>query len=166
MEEERKIQENQREEQESEDEKSKSGISITDEIDPTQRVNKLETQKRLNAEKQAIIQEREEKYKSYDVCEFRYRRYTIEEIEEATEFFNEVHKIGEGGYGPVFKCSLDHTTVAVKVLRPDATQGRSQFHQEVIIHIVLCSLRFISSVIWTYSFPFQDICKQPSKNFY
>ncbi|KAH7848284.1 hypothetical protein Vadar_000660 [Vaccinium darrowii] len=32
--------------------------------------------------------------------------------------------------GPVFKCFLDHTPVAVKVLRPDAAQGRSQFQQE------------------------------------
>ncbi|CDP04352.1 unnamed protein product [Coffea canephora] len=64
-------------------------------------------------------------------CGFRYRRYTIEEIEAATDNFSESHKIGEGGYGPVFKCYLDHTAVAVKILRPDATQGRSQFQQEV-----------------------------------
>lgn len=61
----------------------------------------------------------------------RYRRYTIDEIEEATEHFSESRKIGEGGYGPVFKCFLDHTVVAVKVLRPDAAQGREQFQQEV-----------------------------------
>lgn len=61
----------------------------------------------------------------------RYRKYTIEDIEEATENLSESYKIGEGGYGPVFKCYLDHTAVAVKVLRPDATQGRSQFQQEV-----------------------------------
>lgn len=61
----------------------------------------------------------------------RYRKYTIEDIEEATANLSEAYKIGEGGYGPVFKCYLDHTAVAVKVLRPDATQGRSQFQQEV-----------------------------------
>lgn len=61
----------------------------------------------------------------------RYRRYTIEEIEEATEYFAEHRKIGEGGYGPVYKCLLDHTPVAIKVLRPDAAQGRSQFQREV-----------------------------------
>lgn len=66
-------------------------------------------------------------------CGFRYRRYTIEDIEAATENLNDSHKIGEGGYGPVYKCYLDHTSVAVKVLRPDATQGRSQFQQEVKI---------------------------------
>ncbi|KMS97126.1 hypothetical protein BVRB_7g177920 [Beta vulgaris subsp. vulgaris] len=60
-----------------------------------------------------------------------YRKYTIEEIETATDSFSESLKVGEGGYGPVFKCYLDHTRVAVKVLRPDAAQGRTQFQQEV-----------------------------------
>ncbi|KAE8677921.1 transcription factor MYB1R1-like isoform X1 [Hibiscus syriacus] len=63
--------------------------------------------------------------------DFRYRKYTIEEVEAATEFFSEALKIGEGGYGPVFKGHLDHTLVAIKVLRPDAAQGRSQFQREV-----------------------------------
>ncbi|XP_042387626.1 U-box domain-containing protein 52-like [Zingiber officinale] len=49
----------------------------------------------------------------------------------ATEYFTDRRKIGEGVYGPVYKCHLDHTAVAVKVLRPDAAQGRSQFHQEI-----------------------------------
>ncbi|THU47179.1 hypothetical protein C4D60_Mb09t12800 [Musa balbisiana] len=66
-------------------------------------------------------------------ADVRYRKYAIEEIEAATEYFADHHKIGEGGYGPVYKCYLDHTAVAVKVLRPDAAQGRSQFHQEVEI---------------------------------
>ncbi|RAL51019.1 hypothetical protein DM860_005375 [Cuscuta australis] len=65
------------------------------------------------------------------VMPLRYRRYSIDDIEEATEYFSESRKIGEGGYGPVFKCYLDHTVVAVKVLRPDAAQGRAQFQQEV-----------------------------------
>ncbi|XP_021720015.1 U-box domain-containing protein 52-like [Chenopodium quinoa] len=60
-----------------------------------------------------------------------YKRYTIEEIETATDKFSASLKVGEGGYGPVFKCYLDHTRVAVKVLRPDAAQGRTQFQQEV-----------------------------------
>ncbi|XP_039052472.1 U-box domain-containing protein 34-like [Hibiscus syriacus] len=61
----------------------------------------------------------------------KYRIYTIEEIEKATDNFAPSQKIGEGGYGPVFKCYLDHTQVAVKVLRPDAAQGRLQFLQEI-----------------------------------
>ncbi|KAI7988082.1 U-box domain-containing protein 34 [Camellia lanceoleosa] len=63
----------------------------------------------------------------------RYRKYTIEEIEAATDKFSGSLKIGEGGYGPVYKGKLDHTPVAIKVLRPDAKQGRKQFQQEVEI---------------------------------
>ncbi|KAH0852775.1 hypothetical protein HID58_093681 [Brassica napus] len=63
----------------------------------------------------------------------RYRKYTVEEIEEATSNFDESKKVGEGGYGPVFRGYLDHTSVAVKVLRPDAAQGRSQFQKETFM---------------------------------
>lgn len=63
----------------------------------------------------------------------RYRKYTKEEIEQATEFFAEHRKIGEGGYGPVYKCYLDHTPAAVKVLRPVAAHDKAQFQQEVPI---------------------------------
>lgn len=62
-----------------------------------------------------------------------YRKYSIEEIKEGTNNFEPSLKIGEGGYGPVFKAKLDHTPVAIKVLRPDAKQGKQQFHQEVDI---------------------------------
>ncbi|KAK8470562.1 hypothetical protein PHAVU_004G177800 [Phaseolus vulgaris] len=60
-----------------------------------------------------------------------YRRYSIEEIEKATNMFSDSVKIGEGGYGPVYRGELDCTQVAIKVLKPDADQGREQFQQEV-----------------------------------
>lgn len=99
----------------------------------SQRIAELEAQKRINAEMMAL-KEAEDGKKTFDTSghnNIRYRRYTIEEIEAATDNFAESRKIGEGGYGPVFKCYLDHTQVAIKVLRPDAAQGRSQFQQEV-----------------------------------
>ncbi|PKA57879.1 U-box domain-containing protein 35 [Apostasia shenzhenica] len=97
-----------------------------------QRIAELEAQKRRHAETQAL-KEAEEKKKAMDYLApiVRYRKYSIEEIEVATNYFAENLKIGEGGYGPVYKCFLDHTPVAVKVLRPDAAQGRTQFQQEV-----------------------------------
>ncbi|KAJ0965557.1 hypothetical protein J5N97_026695 [Dioscorea zingiberensis] len=101
----------------------------------SQRIAELEAQKRINAEMMAL-KEAEERKKNFDTpghTDIRYRRYTIEEIEAATNNFAEERKIGEGGYGPVFKCYLDHTQVAIKVLRPDAAQGRTQFQQEVEI---------------------------------
>lgn len=87
----------------------------------------------IESQKQALEHPEEEQQDLNNVQQnqFRYRRYTIDEIEKATDFFNESRKIGEGGYGPVFKGWLDHTLVAIKVLRPDAAQGRSQFQQEV-----------------------------------
>ncbi|XP_072998765.1 U-box domain-containing protein 35-like isoform X1 [Typha latifolia] len=99
----------------------------------SQRIAELEAQKRINAEMTAL-RESEEKRRTLDALshtDVRYRKYTIEEIEIATDFFHESRKIGEGGYGPVYRCYLDHTPVAVKVLRADAAQGRSQFQQEV-----------------------------------
>ncbi|KAF6167354.1 hypothetical protein GIB67_043215 [Kingdonia uniflora] len=99
----------------------------------SQRIAELEAQKRVSAEMKAL-KESEEKRKVLDVLaqsDVRYRKYSIEEIEVATEYFVESRKIGEGGYGPVYKCYLDHTPVAIKVLRPDAAQGRSQFQQEI-----------------------------------
>ncbi|CAA7054247.1 unnamed protein product, partial [Microthlaspi erraticum] len=81
------------------------------------------------AQKKKHIETTEEKKKS--MYSLMYRKYQIEEIEEATEDFSPSRKIGEGGYGPVYKGTVDYTQVAIKVLRPDAAQGRSQFQQEV-----------------------------------
>ncbi|XP_059634806.1 U-box domain-containing protein 34 [Cornus florida] len=61
----------------------------------------------------------------------RYKRYTREEIEIATDFFSETKMVGEGAYGKVYRCSLDHTPVAVKVLRPDASDKKEEFLREV-----------------------------------
>lgn len=100
-----------------------------------QRIAELEAQRRMNAEMKARV-ESEEKNKVLDKLaqnDCRYRKYTLEEIEFATENFSASRKIGEGGYGPVYRGYLDHTQVAIKILRPDAAQGRSQFQQEVRI---------------------------------
>ncbi|XP_048232229.1 U-box domain-containing protein 52-like [Ricinus communis] len=98
-----------------------------------QRLAEMEAQKRKYAELKAK-REAEEKNRALTALahnDVRYRKYTIEEIEDATEKFSQSNKIGEGGYGPVYKGTLDHTAVAIKVLRPDAAQGKKQFQQEV-----------------------------------
>ncbi|XP_043721239.1 U-box domain-containing protein 35-like [Telopea speciosissima] len=105
-------------------------------IEAAQAARKLaerEANRRRHAELQAK-REAEEKMRALSVLhnnDPRYRRYTIEEIEVATDHFKECKKIGEGGYGPVYRALLDHTPVAIKVLRPDAQKGRQQFQQEV-----------------------------------
>jgi len=93
-----------------------------------------EAQRRKNAEMKARA-EAEEKERALSTLaqnDIRYRKYSIEEIEIATGKFSSSNKIGEGGYGPVFKGHLDHTPVAIKILRPDASQGMKQFNQEVM----------------------------------
>ncbi|KAG8657215.1 U-box domain-containing protein 52 isoform X2 [Manihot esculenta] len=98
-----------------------------------QRLAEIEAQKRKHAEMKAK-RESAEKDRALNALahnDVRYRKYTIEEIEEATENFSNSNKIGEGGYGPVYKGKLDHTPVAIKALRPDAAQGKKQFQQEV-----------------------------------
>ncbi|XP_039023414.1 U-box domain-containing protein 52-like [Hibiscus syriacus] len=91
------------------------------------------SQKPSNLEGEALREAMELKkmLKALSNRKIQYRRYTIEEIEQATENFAPSLRIGEGGYGPVYKCYLDHTQVAVKILRPDAAQGRLQFLQEL-----------------------------------
>ncbi|CAL8133036.1 unnamed protein product [Prunus armeniaca] len=97
-----------------------------------QRIAELETQKRRNVELKALREAEHRKTalesNAYDL---RYRKYTIEEIETATNDFSAGYKIGEGGYGPVYRGELDHTPVAIKVLRPDAAHGEEQFKKEV-----------------------------------
>ncbi|KAL6888233.1 hypothetical protein ACP4OV_009259 [Aristida adscensionis] len=98
-----------------------------------QKIAELEAQKRLRAEWKAK-REAEDRKKATDALnknDVRYRRYSIDEIEAATHKFDKALKIGEGGYGPVYKAVLDHTNVAIKILRPDASQGRKQFQQEI-----------------------------------
>ena len=115
-----------------EEERAKSRAAI-EAAEVHQKIAELEAQKRINAEKRALkeVAERNKVLNNLAQSDSRYRRYTIDEIEVATDCFSDSRKIGEGGYGPVFKCYLDHTPVAVKVLRSDAAQGRSQFQQEV-----------------------------------
>ncbi|KAG8059191.1 hypothetical protein GUJ93_ZPchr0002g23096 [Zizania palustris] len=137
MEEERRSQETRLTEESAmaliEQEKAKARAAI-EAAEASQRLAELEAQKRISAEMKAL-KEAEERLKSMGAGGsrggVRYRKYTIEEIELATDHFAEARKIGEGGYGPVYKGHLDHTPVAIKVLRPDAAQGRSQFQQEV-----------------------------------
>jgi serine/threonine protein kinase len=59
------------------------------------------------------------------------RRYSKHEIELATDYFSDAKKIGEGGYGNVYRCTLDHTEVAVKVVEQDSINKIDEFLREV-----------------------------------
>ncbi|XP_020274864.1 U-box domain-containing protein 33-like [Asparagus officinalis] len=62
-----------------------------------------------------------------------FSEFTYSEIERATNNFDDSMKIGEGGYGSVYKGYLRHTIVAIKILNSQSMQGQAEFYQEVEI---------------------------------
>ncbi|KAK1308643.1 U-box domain-containing protein 33 [Acorus calamus] len=64
-------------------------------------------------------------------CAHNFSEFTYIEIMEATNNFSDSLKIGEGGYGSVYKGFLHHTPVAIKMLRLNSSQGCDEFYQEV-----------------------------------
>lgn len=57
--------------------------------------------------------------------------FSLAEIEGATRNFDDSLKIGEWGYGSIYKGLLRHTEVAIKMLHPNSLQGPSEFQKEV-----------------------------------
>lgn len=128
-------------------EKAKCKAAI-EAAEKAQKLAEIEAQRRKYAEEKAKL-EAEAKDRALNVLsqnDFRYRKYTFEEIEISTNKFSHTSKIGEGGYGPVYRGKLDHTPVAIKILRSDAAQGMKQFQQEVRCYFLFdipCSLHML-----------------------
>ncbi|XP_078156087.1 U-box domain-containing protein 70-like [Carex rostrata] len=59
--------------------------------------------------------------------------FSLQELQQGTRNFSETLKIGEGGFGRVFKGSLRQTTVAIKLLNSQSLQGIAQFKREITI---------------------------------
>lgn len=116
------------------EEKAKQ-LEIMKEIELARNLLVKEACERQIAEMNALKEsaERQKVVEALLVSDKRYRRYCINEIEVATDYFSESKVIGEGGYGKVYKCSLDHITVAVKALRSDARDKKEEFLREVEI---------------------------------
>ncbi|XP_073155718.1 probable leucine-rich repeat receptor-like serine/threonine-protein kinase At3g14840 [Henckelia pumila] len=58
--------------------------------------------------------------------------FTLRQIRAATNNFDPANKIGEGGFGPVYKGSLsDGTIIAVKQLSSKSKQGNREFVNEI-----------------------------------
>ncbi|KAK3022413.1 hypothetical protein RJ639_045184 [Escallonia herrerae] len=57
--------------------------------------------------------------------------FSFFEIEEATKKFDPSLKIGDGGYGSIYKGLLRHALVAIKKLHSHSSQGPSEYQQEV-----------------------------------
>ncbi|XP_052193096.1 U-box domain-containing protein 33 isoform X2 [Diospyros lotus] len=62
-----------------------------------------------------------------------FSEFYFSEIEEATNNFDPSLKIGEGGYGNIYRGFLRQTQVAIKMLNSHSLQGPSEFQQEVNI---------------------------------
>ncbi|KAI8545105.1 hypothetical protein RHMOL_Rhmol07G0016900 [Rhododendron molle] len=62
-----------------------------------------------------------------------FSEFSFSEIVEATSNFDQSLKIGEGGYGNIYKGLLRHTQVAIKMLNSKSMQGPSEFQQEVTV---------------------------------
>ncbi|KAH9604717.1 hypothetical protein KSS87_004211, partial [Heliosperma pusillum] len=64
--------------------------------------------------------------------ELRAGGYTLKQIKTATNNFDPTNKIGEGGFGPVYKGFLsDGTPIAVKQLSSKSKQGNREFMNEI-----------------------------------
>ncbi|XP_042511611.1 U-box domain-containing protein 33-like isoform X2 [Macadamia integrifolia] len=62
-----------------------------------------------------------------------FTEFTLSDLQTATCDFSESFKIGEGGYGCVYKGEIFNQSVAVKKLHPYNIQCQSEFQQEVLV---------------------------------
>ncbi|KAL4600165.1 hypothetical protein ACB092_11G178400 [Castanea dentata] len=85
---------------------------------------------RDNALKEAEELRRNQAEASRHLPQF-FSEYSLSEIEEATHGFDESLKIGQGGYGSIYKGRLHQTKVAIKRLESQGSQGPSEFQMEV-----------------------------------
>ncbi|KAG2321800.1 hypothetical protein Bca52824_015013 [Brassica carinata] len=119
-------------------EENQKRLSAIQAAEIAKQLAKMESQRRRLLEMQAKLE------KQRMASHVSYRRYSIKDVEGATSGFSDALKIGEGGYGPVYKAVLDYTPVAIKILKSGITQGLKQFQQEVE---VLSSMRHPNMVI-------------------
>ncbi|KAH7850735.1 hypothetical protein Vadar_002226 [Vaccinium darrowii] len=121
-------------------------IAAEEQIKHLEAVQEIEMAKKKIADLKALRESIEKKtaVNARFAYDRRYRRYTRDEIEKATDNFSEATMIGEGSYGKVYRCDLDKIPVAVKVLRSDASEKIEEFKTEIEVlsllrhpHIVL-----------------------------
>ncbi|KAL3524129.1 hypothetical protein ACH5RR_016963 [Cinchona calisaya] len=93
-----------------------------------------EAVQKRGAEVKALREARErEKLENALVRVHQYQKFTWEEIMSATSSLSEDLRVGMGAYGAVYKCSLHHTTAAVKILHSNDACRTKQFQQELEI---------------------------------
>ncbi|KAF3789273.1 U-box domain-containing protein 52 [Nymphaea thermarum] len=70
---------------------------------------------------------------AYAYLDNQFEKFGWEEISSATSSFSDTLRVGEGAFGSVYKCTLRHITVAVKVLKAIGIQKDKQFLREIEI---------------------------------
>ncbi|KAL6848758.1 hypothetical protein ACP4OV_021341 [Aristida adscensionis] len=106
----------------------------------------LEEEVNLKEEKQSRPQEPSEQEVPYSHCvnpttrRKQYRQspinvieYSNYELRQATDNFHHSKKIGQGGFGPVYRGKLQGRLVAIKMFNPRGRQGYFEFEQEALI---------------------------------
>ncbi|KAM0050684.1 putative protein kinase RLK-Pelle-DLSV family [Helianthus debilis subsp. tardiflorus] len=69
-----------------------------------------------------------------DISTIESLQYNFEMVKEATNDFSESNKLGEGGFGSVYKGNLQNgQDIAVKRLSKDSGQGENEFKNEVML---------------------------------
>lgn len=75
---------------------------------------------------------RKRNQKDFEGLELQTVAFTLKQLKAATNNFNSTNKIGEGGFGPVYRGSLpDGTMIAVKQLSSRSGQGNREFLNEI-----------------------------------
>ncbi|XP_076930176.1 putative leucine-rich repeat receptor-like serine/threonine-protein kinase At3g14840 [Bidens hawaiensis] len=70
--------------------------------------------------------------KDFEGLELKTLSFSLKQLKTATNNFNDSNKVGEGGFGPVYKGTLtDGTAVAVKQLSTHSKQGNREFLNEI-----------------------------------
>ncbi|XVF80079.1 hypothetical protein PTKIN_Ptkin15bG0041800 [Pterospermum kingtungense] len=114
----------------------------------TERLQMLE-----NTQRQVLDRSSEQEETSSAHVQQFFSEFSVTEIHDATEDFDPSFKIAEGAYGVIYKCTLRHTEVAIKVLHQNSLQGPLEFQQEVdtlskLRHPNLVTLIGVCPEIW------------------
>ncbi|KAF8412249.1 hypothetical protein HHK36_000209 [Tetracentron sinense] len=111
------------------EEKIVSGMELLKTLNEQQDVLLIDCDNAIN-ESEEVRKRREEEASSSHRLRY-FSEFSILEIKEATYNFDPLKKIGEGGYGSVYRGLLRNTQVAIKILHSHSLQGHAEFQQEV-----------------------------------
>jgi len=109
-------------------------LRISQEKEISLKIQNAELHKKMNEllmERDNALKEAEGLRRMTDHDQF--SEFPLFELEEATQKFDESRKIGQGGYGNIYKALLRQKEVAIKMLQSLGTHGTSQFQMEVCL---------------------------------